>query len=56
MSRALKVLDVQVPRFRGGGYFGFSRTVQRLYLRYEDWAMRSGRENLATRYLVVARK
>jgi SAM-dependent methyltransferase len=45
-----------VPRFRGAGYFAFSRTVQRLYLRYEDWAMRSGHENLATHYLVVARK
>ncbi len=45
-----------VPRFYGACYFGFSRTVQRLYLRYEDWAMRSGRENLATHYLVVARK
>lgn len=45
-----------VPRFGGANYFAFSQTGQRLYLRYEDWAMRSGRENLATHYLVVVRK
>ena len=33
--------------------------LQRLYLPYEDWAdwaKRSGRENLATHYVVVAQK
>lgn len=45
-----------VPRFRGASYFTFSPTVQELYLRYEDWAMRGGRDNLATHYLVVAKK
>ncbi len=45
-----------IPRFRGASYFEFSRPVQRLYLRYEDWTIRAGHENLATHYLVVARK
>ena len=45
-----------LPRFRGAGYFTFSKTAQGLYLRYEDWAIRSSRDNLATHYLVVAQK
>jgi SAM-dependent methyltransferase len=45
-----------IPRFRGASYFAFSGPVHRLYLRYEDWTVRAGRENLATHYLVVARK
>lgn len=45
-----------VPRFRGADYFSFSRPLQRLYVRYEDWALRSGRDNLATHYLLVARR
>jgi SAM-dependent methyltransferase len=45
-----------VPRFCGAGYFGFSRTSRRIYLKYEDWAMRSGHVNLATHYLIVAQK
>lgn len=45
-----------MPRFRGASYFAFSRTVQRLYLRYEDSVMQSGHDNLATHYIVVAQK
>ena len=35
-------------------YFAFSRPLQRLYLRYEEWALRRGHTNLATHYLVDA--
>jgi SAM-dependent methyltransferase len=45
-----------VPRFRGAVYLEFSRTLERLYLRYEDWAVHSRHTNLATHYLVVATK
>ena len=49
--------DVRIiPRFRGAGYLAFSDLLERLYLSYEDWAMRSRHMNLATHYLVVARK
>lgn len=49
--------DVRItPRFRGADYFSFSRRLQAIYVRYEDWAARSGRDNLATHYLLVARK
>jgi SAM-dependent methyltransferase len=45
-----------IPRFRGADYFAFSRRAQHLYVRYEDWALRSGRANLATHYLLTAQK
>jgi SAM-dependent methyltransferase len=45
-----------VPRFRGAVYLEFSGWLERLYLRYEDWAVRSRHANLATHYLVVATK
>jgi SAM-dependent methyltransferase len=45
-----------VPRFRGASYFSFSQAAQRAYLFYEDWVIQTGRENLATHYLVVAQK
>jgi SAM-dependent methyltransferase len=45
-----------VPRYRGAVYLAFSDSLERLYLRYEDWALRSRHENLATHYLVVATK
>jgi cyclopropane fatty-acyl-phospholipid synthase-like methyltransferase len=44
------------PRYACAGYFAFSKSLQELYLQYEDWAMRSRRDNLATHYLVVAQK
>ncbi len=43
-----------VPFYRAAEYFYFSRVVQRLYVGYEDWALR-GHPNLATHYLVFAR-
>lgn len=43
-----------VPLYRGAGYFSFSAAMQRLYIRYEDWALLSGHRNLATHYLVHA--
>ena len=41
------------PRYKGAAYFNFSRTLQRLYLHYEDWTQQ-GRPNLATHYIVDA--
>jgi SAM-dependent methyltransferase len=41
-----------VPRYTGASYLRFLPPAQWLYLRYEDWAMRSGRRNLATHYIV----
>jgi SAM-dependent methyltransferase len=45
-----------LPRYRGAGYFGFSAPLQRLYLRFEDLLERGNHVDLATHYLVVARK
>jgi hypothetical protein len=45
-----------VPLWRGAGYFDRIPLVQRLYLHYEDWAMRHGHNDLATYYVVAARK
>jgi hypothetical protein len=42
------------PKFRGAAYFCRSPRAQRLYLGYEDWAANSGRQNLATHYLLSA--
>jgi SAM-dependent methyltransferase len=43
-----------VPRYKGAGYLRFSRSLQRAYLVYENWAERSGRRDLATHYIVTA--
>ncbi len=43
-----------VPFYRAAEYFYFSRALQRLYVRYEDWALEGGHRNLATHYLVFA--
>jgi SAM-dependent methyltransferase len=49
--------DVQiVPRYRGAGYFGFLPPLQTLYLRLEDLIVRGHHRDLATHYLVVARR
>jgi SAM-dependent methyltransferase len=49
--------DVQiVPRYRGAGYFGFLPPLQWLYLKFEDLLERGHHLDLATHYLVVARK
>jgi len=45
-----------IPLYRGAGYFGFSPLLQGLYLKYEDWVIRANYLNLATHYLVMARK
>lgn len=42
------------PLYRGAIYFRFSRTLQRAYAAYEDWACDRGHRNLATHYLVTA--
>jgi SAM-dependent methyltransferase len=49
--------DVQIiPRYRGAGYFGFLPPLQWLYLKFEDLLERGHHLDLATHYLVVARK
>jgi SAM-dependent methyltransferase len=45
-----------IALYRGAGYFGFSRFLQRLYLQYEEWAWRGRHYNLATHYLVNAKR
>jgi SAM-dependent methyltransferase len=45
-----------MPRFRGAEYFTFSPLLQSLYIAYEDWAARKSAPNLATHYLIDARK
>jgi SAM-dependent methyltransferase len=45
-----------LPRYKGGGYFSFSTPLQRAYLVYENWAHRRERRNLATHYLICARR
>lgn len=44
------------PLFRGAIYFRFSKTVQAAYMAYEDWAAEGGHPNLATHYLLTARR
>lgn len=46
-------VDIQ-PLYRGAGYFQFSRHVQQAYLRAENRVASSGRENLATHYVLIA--
>src|SRR4051794_17595279 len=45
-----------VPFYRGAPYFRFSRPLQRAYLAYESAIERHQRRNLATHYLVVAKR
>lgn len=45
-----------IPRFNGASYFQFSRRLESLYLRYENWADQSGNSSLATHYVVCAIK
>jgi 2-polyprenyl-6-hydroxyphenyl methylase/3-demethylubiquinone-9 3-methyltransferase len=42
------------PRFLGAGYLRALPPLQRIYLVYEGWAMRTGQRDLATHYLVDA--
>lgn len=45
-----------VPLYLGGHYVTFAPPLAAVYLRYEEWAMRSGHRNLATHYVIRARK
>jgi SAM-dependent methyltransferase len=45
-----------VPRYYGAMYLSFAPLLEQLYLIYENWAERSGHRNLATHYLVSARR
>lgn len=44
------------PLYTGGLYFLFSRLAVAAYLAYEDWACRGGYRNLASYYLLTARR
>jgi hypothetical protein len=58
LRRAFAVFDgVDItPLYRGAGYFGFSPRLVRLYLAYENVIARLNASNLASHYLVVARR
>lgn len=43
-----------IPLYRGASYFSFARPLERLYVAYEDWALRGQHHNLATHYVVSA--
>ncbi len=45
-----------IPRYRGAGYFRFLSPLQAVYLHYEDMIVRGQHHDLATHYLVLARK
>lgn len=45
-----------VPFYHGGVYFGFSSVLQRFYLGYERWISRKGYKNLATHYVIIAKR
>lgn len=45
-----------LPYYRGAVYFGFARPLQRVYLAYESVIARRDVRNLATHYLLVARR
>lgn len=44
------------PLYLGASYFNFAATLRDVYVAYESWACRSGRSDLATHYLIVARR
>jgi hypothetical protein len=44
------------PLWRGADYFTPFPRLRSVYVRYEDWAIRRGHTNLATHYVVAARK
>lgn len=49
--------DVEIhPLFRAATYFHFSRLLTRMYLAYENTVRRAGLTNLATHYLLIARR
>lgn len=49
--------DVEIHAlFRAATYFHFSRHLTRTYLAYEDAVRRAGLTDLATHYLLIARR
>jgi SAM-dependent methyltransferase len=53
MLRPWAMVEV-VPRYLGAGYLRRIPVLQGVYLLYENWAVRTGRRDLATHYLVDA--
>ena len=45
-----------VPLWRGADYFERFPRMRSLYIKYEDWGIRRDHPNLATHYVVAARK
>jgi SAM-dependent methyltransferase len=45
-----------IPLWRGADYFARLPPLRGAYLRYEDWSVRKGLDNLATHYVIAARK
>jgi SAM-dependent methyltransferase len=45
-----------VPRYRGATYFSFMPRLQTVYLRFEDLIVRGNHRDLATHYLIAARR
>ena len=44
------------PMFQGAAYLSFAAPLRSAYLAYENWADRTGRANLATHYMIAARR
>lgn len=45
-----------IPEYRGASYFAFSKFLRRLYLRYENWCVANGKVDLATHYVIIAKR
>jgi SAM-dependent methyltransferase len=45
-----------VPRYQGARYLNFAPSIRSLYTRAEDWIIRGDHRNLATHYLLDARR
>jgi SAM-dependent methyltransferase len=45
-----------IPRYKAADYFNFAPLVRRAYLAYEDWTLRAGHRDLATHYIISARR
>lgn len=55
MTAGWKEVEIY-PLFRGANYFHFSRMLTRAYLAYENTVHRVGVADLATHYLLIARR
>jgi hypothetical protein len=42
--------------FQGGAYFNFFGPLRSAYFVYENWAASTGRDQLATHYLIVSQR